>query len=372
MPRRYRRPENKGLPSRWVFKHGAFYYRTPANARSKWDGKSFFRLGATLPEAYREWANRIEYDSSVATINQLFDRYAAEVIPTKKPKTRESNIIGITSLRSVFGELNIMKITPPMIYQYVEKRSVKRRNEHGRLTGGRVAALREIEVLSHAFTKAVEWGYIGRHPFKGEIRLKGTKPRDRYVEDWEIIECLSVPPYRKKGSVLAIQSYIRIKLLTGMSQYDLLSLQEEDLRKDGIHIQRNKTKDSSGKRTIYEWSDPLKTAVEEAKSARPARSTFLFCNKFGKCYINPDTDEAPGWKTMWQNFMKRVMAETEVKEHFTQHDLRAKCASDAETLDHARALLSHADIRTTERVYRRKPERVKPLNSSICETEVHL
>lgn len=36
-------------------------------------------------------------------------------------------------------------------------------------------------------------------------------------------------------------------------------------------------------------------------------------------------------------------------------------ASDAETLEHARALLAHADSRTTERVYRRKPERVKPL-----------
>jgi len=50
-----------------------------------------------------------------------------------------------------------------------------------------------------------------------------------------------------------------------------------------------------------------------------------------------------------------------VTERFTEHDLRAKCASDAATLEHARALLSHADARTTEAVYRRKPERVKPL-----------
>lgn len=369
---RFRRPENKGLPSRWVFKHGAYFYRTRLTDRSKWEGKSFFRLGATLPEAYREWADRMESTIIVKTINDLLDRYAAEVIPTKKPKTRESNIIGIASLRSVFGELNVSKITPPMIYQYVDKRSVKRPNENGRLVGGRVAALREIEVLSHAYTKAVEWGYVPRHPFKGEVRLKGSKPRDRYVEDWEIIECLSVVPFRKKGSVLAIQSYIRIKLLTGMSQYDLLSLTEADLRSDGIHIQRNKTKDSSGKRTIYGWSEHLKNAVNNAKESRPAESNYLFCNKFGKCYINLETDEAPGWKTMWQNFMKRVMSETKIKEHFTQHDLRAKCASDAKTLEHARALLSHADSRTTRRVYRRKPEHVEPLDSSICETEVNL
>jgi integrase len=55
------------------------------------------------------------------------------------------------------------------------------------------------------------------------------------------------------------------------------------------------------------------------------------------------------------------MDETKVEEHFTEHDLRAKCASDASTLEHARQLLANADGKITERVYRRKPEVVKPL-----------
>lgn len=59
--------------------------------------------------------------------------------------------------------------------------------------------------------------------------------------------------------------------------------------------------------------------------------------------------------------MDRVLKETQVKQRFNEHDLRAKCASDAETLEHARALMAHADSRITERVYRRKPEMVKPL-----------
>jgi integrase len=55
------------------------------------------------------------------------------------------------------------------------------------------------------------------------------------------------------------------------------------------------------------------------------------------------------------------MKETKVTERFTEHDIRAKAASDAESLEHAQALLSHADSRTTKRIYRRKPERVKPV-----------
>ena len=46
---------------------------------------------------------------------------------------------------------------------------------------------------------------------------------------------------------------------------------------------------------------------------------------------------------------------------FNEHDIRAKCASDAESLERARELLAHADSATTRRVYRRKPEKVRPL-----------
>ena len=371
MPKK-RRPENRGLPSRWTFRDNAYYYRVPPGNERLWDNKKYFHLGKRLSEAYRVWADKIDIQVHNERIGALLERYALEVIPEKKPKTRASNLISLEPLMTVFGDMRITDLRPQMIYQYVDKRSVKTKNQRGRTVGGKVTAMRDIEVLSHALTKAVEWGYICRHPFKGEVRLSGTKPRTRYVEDWEIIECLSIKPVRKKGSVLAIQAYIRIKLLTGMSQYDLLNLQETDIQEDGIHILRNKTKDSSGKRTIYEWSDLLREAVAGARDARPAQSRYLFCNKLGKCYINHLTYEAPGWKSMWQHFMERVKAETNVIEHFTQHDLRAKCASDAESLEHARALLSHADIRTTKRVYRRKPERVKPLDTEIYEGKVIL
>jgi integrase len=175
--------------------------------------------------------------------------------------------------------------------------------------------------------------------------------------------------------VLAIQAYMRLKLMTGMARGDLLRLTSANLKDDGIHIQRHKTANSTGKRTIYEWDDkkdpvtgalilgPLRRAADQAKSVRPALSPFLFANRKGGSYINEETGESQGWDSMWQRFMDRVLTETKVTERFTEHDLRAKCASDAESLEHARALLSHADARTTEAIYRRKPERVKPLGA---------
>ena len=358
-----RSKENQGLPARWQLKHGAYYYRVPPGLEALWDNKTMFRLGDKLNEAYEVWSSRLGEVNDVKSIGQLLDRYALEVIPTKAPASQISNQNQLPMLREVFGSQTLLPFQPKLIYQYVDKRSKKKKDPiTGKVTGGRIAAHREIELLSHAYTKAVEWGYIDRHPFKNEVRLTGEQPRERYVEDQEIVEVLKLPAVRKAGSVLMIQAYLRIKLLTGMAQGDLLRLQPDiHIKEDGIHNQRHKTAGTTGKRTIYEWSPELRAAVAMALKARPKASTFLFCNRDGNGYINEAVGRASGWKSMWQRFMARVIKETKVKEHFTEHDLRAKVASDAGSLEHARSLLAHADSRTTDRIYRRKAERVTPL-----------
>jgi len=345
-----RNPENKGLPARWKHQHGAYYYRVPPGLEAMWDGKQMFRLGKSLPEAYKEWAKRLDSVDKANTIGQLLDRYALEVVPTKAAATQMGNSRHLVRLRAVFGHMSLTSIEPKDVYKYADKR------------GSKVNARQEIGVLSHAFTKAVEWGYINKHPFKGEVRLQGEKSRTRYVEDWEVLECLALAPMRKSGSVHTIQAYFRLKLLTGLRQGDLLRLTESMLTEDGILVTPRKTQTSSGKQTIYEWSEELRAAVALAKEARPVDiSPYLFCNKWGECYMDEKNGRAYGWSSMWQRFMDRVLTETKVKERFTEHDLRAKAASDAGSIEHARALLSHVNSNITQRVYRRKPEKVKPL-----------
>jgi hypothetical protein len=194
MPRK-RNKENAGLPARWKAEHGAYYYQVPPGLEGRWDGKKKFRLGSSLPEAYAEWARRLQDVDGAKTIGALLDRYALEVVPTKNVRTQVENNRAIRNLRAVFGDAPLTWMKPQHVYQYVDKRKATP-----------VAAHRAVDVLSHAYTKAVEWGYIDRHPFKGEVRLQGEKPRDRYVEDWELVECLALDSKRKKGSVLMIQA----------------------------------------------------------------------------------------------------------------------------------------------------------------------
>lgn len=353
MPRP-RNKENNGLPTRWKLHHGAYYYLVPIGLEAAWDGKKKFRLGATLPEAYTVWAERVGRLDKIRTVGQLLEQYALEVIPAKAPTTQTQNIAALKPLIAHFGTAPLTAIEPTIIYKYLRKRE-----KEGAKTGGK----REIEVLSHAFTKACEWGDIKTHPFAWQMRVEGDPPRDRYVEDWELEECLSLQSRRKKGSIRAAQAYIRIKRITGMARGDLLRLRPSvDFDEEGITIKRHKTANTTGKRTKYMWTDELRDAVRDALAARPVDiSPWLFCNMRGECYINEKTGRAGGWESLWRGFMERVMKETKVTEGFTEHDIRAKAASDAETLEQAQALMSHADPRTTRRIYRRKAEKVKPV-----------
>ncbi len=353
-----RNAENKGLPSRWKHYHNAYYYMVPPGLEAYWEGKKQFRLGKTLPEAYKAWSERLGMLDKAATIGQLLDRYALEVIPAKRVTTQRQDQRVIRPVRAVFGDMPLTAIKPSHIYTYYEKRKRKGPpDRHGKPTGGPRTAKQEIALLSHAYTKAVQWGYLDRHPFKKEVRIETGKARDRYVEDWEILECLMLDARRKKGSVKLVQAYIKLKLLIGLRCADILRIREADIREDGIYSATSKT----GKPRVFTWTEELRLVVADIRALRPVHSlTWLFCTRRGRCYVDPETGLHSGWDSMWQRFMERVLDETKVEERFTEHDLRAKCASDAETLEHAQALLAHADSRITKRVYRRKPERVRP------------
>jgi len=190
------------------------------------------------------------------------------------------------------------------------------------------------------------------HPIKGKVSKFSTPPRKRYVEDWEVAEALKIAsPF--------ITAYIRLKLLTGLRRGDLLSLKVSDLQDDGIHITPRKTAHSTGKSMIIEWSDDLKFAVDQImKLRKKILSLWVFHTNLGQPYIK-ENGTANGFDSIWQRFMKKALAKTSLAIRFTEHDLRAKVASEIE-IEHAKILLGHSDSRTTERIYRRKVALAKP------------
>lgn len=339
-------PRKDGLPKRWKLHHGAYYYQVPPGLEPQWDGKKLFRLGKSLAEAYRVWAERLEVAHDQRDVSQLIDRYLLEVVPTKEPSTQRNNRYQAEYLRSVFGSMPINSIEPQHIYQYYEKR------------GRTVSANREVKLLSHVYTKAVEWGLLSRHPFKGQVRLEGEKPRERYVTDEELSACLSMKPKRKGDPIEVVQAYIVLKMAIGLRQTDMLLLKEASVTEDGLFVHMNKT----GKERLFEWTPFLRQAVDALREARPVDiSPYLICTRRGKCYYNVEDGTASGWSSLWQRFMKRAIDEGVISERFQDKDIRAKAGSDADNEERAREVLAHGNVSITRKHYRRKIEKIKPL-----------
>lgn len=130
------------------------------------------------------------------------------------------------------------------------------------------------------------------------------------------------------------------------------------------HAQPSKTKKATGKRIIIEWNEDgqLRGLIDEILRIKPRRigTTYLFTTREGKCYV-VNRGKCNAFDSLWQRFMKKVLTETKVSERFQERDLRATVASDSDTLVEASERLGHASTEITQRVYRRKPSRVKPL-----------
>ena len=233
-----RNEENRGYPKSWRFRYDAYYYRVPKGQEHLWDGKKEFLFGRSLAEAASEWGwriHRIEYDS---TVDALLTRYKLDVIPTKAATTRRGDTQALINLRKVFGAMRPRDVLPKHIYKYVDTR-VSKNGEKSRATG-----LYEIRVFTHVFTKAVEWGILNRHPFKGEV-----------------------------------------KLLIGIRRGDMLRLRMSDLTDTGLVVRPHKTINLKRTARIFEWTSALKEAVSQAKAARPIDiSPWLFCTSKGECY----------------------------------------------------------------------------------------
>ncbi|WP_181919209.1 hypothetical protein [Alkalilimnicola ehrlichii] len=147
------RTKNKHLPPRVYFKHGAYYY---VDRAGQWH-----RLGANLPDAMAEWAKLVEAPVTATRMQSLFDRYMLEIAPRKAPRTYKDNKSEIKALRVFFGDMKPEDVEPRHVYEFLEIRGQT----------APVRANRERALLSHVFTKAMQWGVLRYNPCRGVKRI---------------------------------------------------------------------------------------------------------------------------------------------------------------------------------------------------------
>ena len=190
-----KRQHNKHLPQR-VYHRGKSYYFVDRSG--KWH-----RQGRTLAEMYRSYAEMLE-ERPISTMNDLFDRYMAEVVPGKSERTQRDNRYEIRFLRAALKDMRPQEFKPKHGYAYYNERKKK---SHKR-------ALAEMALLSHIFTKAIEWGLVEDNPCR-HVRKERLKPRTRYVDETEYAAAYKAMP------VMA-QCAMDLAVLAGLRPGDLL------------------------------------------------------------------------------------------------------------------------------------------------------
>lgn len=321
-----RRKKNKHLPPYVYFKHGSYFFC------DKEHGYKYINLGKVQHEAIAKWAKLIDCPTRITNMNHLFDRYMTEVAPLKKLKTYRGYMQQIKYLRRVFGEMNPKDVTAVDIYKFLDNRG-----KHAA-----VAANREKSLLSSIFSMGIRWGIVKDNPCRDVKRLP-EKPRDRYIEDWEYLAVRNM-------ALKNIKYIMDFAYLTGQRLGDVLNIKLVNLTDEGIRIEQSK----NGRKLLIEWSEELKTCVDNARKIFPFINIYLFCNRKGAPYT------VDGFGSIWQRLIKKAISEGVLKEKFTFHDIRAKSSTDIKDRNHASALLGHSDIRITERVYNRKIKKVQP------------
>jgi integrase len=334
-----------GLPKRWREKHGAFYYVPAPGERHRWDNKKWFRLGTSLQDAYREWAGRADMAGNVSKMGTLCDRYELEVVSLKSAASRKSNGYSLKRIRQVFGDTDVDAIDPQHLYQY--------RDWCARNWSQKSANL-DLEVLSHMFTKSIEWGARKDHPMTNKKVTKfSLQARSRYVTDDEL------SAFRQNFAGPFLNTYLELKGLTGLRKGDLLSIQLSAVQDEHLRVVPRKGAHKKKRPLLFEMTPEMEAAVAAIKALpRPIGSIWLFSNRKGQAYINLENGQATGFDSIWQRRMKKWVDAG--NERFTEHDLRAKVASEMASDNDAQELLDHSSPTVTKQVYRRKGKVLKP------------
>lgn len=287
-------------------------------------GRTPVPLGRDLDAARRKWAELESGQAPTLTFAALSDRYQREALAGKAVKTQRETGYQLASLKRAFN-FAFEQIVPMHVRQYLDRRSHK------------IAANREISLLSHLWNWAREKGITNLpNPCLG-VHKHAEHPRRRYVTDAEYKTVWErAPDWLRDAMDLA--------LLTGQRPGDVLKMTRQDIQDGFLWVHQAKT----GERLGIEVSGEL-DAVLRRISARPVTSMHL---------VHDAGQRVP----MWQLSRTFTATRRAVGQDWQFRDIRAKTVTDETDLRTASQRAGHTTELTTAAVYRRvRGRKVKPL-----------
>jgi len=273
----------------------------------------------------------------MTTVAEMLDQFVPVHFPTLARRTQIDGLRHIEKLKEMWGDIDCDKLTARQIGMWMSGGPKKGKIQRGKI----------VSVLATAYKKAVgEFFICDSSPCRDLVMPKGNH-RTRYITDAEFAAVRAIASPR-------LQAAMDLALLTGQRQGDCLGLKWAHIDPHArlIHIRQGKT----GKRFAIRISEALEEVLVRCKRMTPALPReYVLRNKDGNRY------SSAGFRSMWQRTIKRAVERGILKEPFTFHDIRAKCASDHDDINKAGDLLGHQNVQMTKTVYDRSVRVMDPL-----------
>jgi integrase len=223
--------------------------------------------------------------TEVITVNTILERYERDCLPELAPRTQKDYTRHLAKLRVVYGTAIAKELEPKDFGEFL---NVKR---------GKCQRVKQLAVLSAAFTQAVSfWYWIPRNVLR-DVKRPKSKPRDRLVTAEEFAAVRALAPYR-------IRLAMDLAVMTGQRQGDILSFRWSDIKelpepivdlvtKEVITSELHTCQAKTGKRLAIGITSDLEAVLDKCWQL-PNRSDHMLTRRYGGRYTGE------GFRAMWQ------------------------------------------------------------------------
>jgi len=285
----------------------------------------------------------VQNNDAPVTVAQILDRYEADCFHELGPRTQRDYARHLNHLRREFGHLRTDELKPRIFGEFLQRIPPGKK--------GRIQKVRQLAVLSAAFTYAVSFLYWMDHNPLREVKRPKSRPRTRYVTNDEYDGVRAIAPLR-------IRLAMELAYLTGQRQGDILGLKWKDID-ERIHFVQGKT----GKKIGVKIGPKLEKTLDECwmlPGGGCDGGEYVITRSVrggGGRYTSE------GARALWQRTINRWVRMGNSRWNF--HDLRAKCVSDSKSLQEASDRAGHIGQQMTKRVYDRKEREVDSLDMGV-------
>jgi integrase len=325
-----------------VNKHGVTWqvdYRDPQGKRvmkcfpKKADAEAY--LGK-VQAAKREERYYDVFDvkkESQTTFNELADRYVENFGSQRAFNTSKRYLLAV--VQDYFGGRRLSQISYLDLETYRNKRKATPTKAGKTRTDASVN--REIALVSHMLSKAVEWGLLETSPLKKGQRLmfKENNHRLRFLSDAEV-EALLQACDALKASSPHLRPIVETALLSGLRRGEVLSLKWEQIRNGFIYLRETK----ANKARQIPINDRLAEVLKEVRRKNQLKSEYVFCDSQGRRFYEV--------KRSFTSACRRAGLE-DFRFHDLRHTFASRLVMKGASLKAVQELLGHADMKMTMR-----------------------